>query len=206
MKILFQGDSVTDGGRDRRNYHDLGGSYPRYASRYIKEMFPDIGFEFINQGISGNRTGQLFDRLYTDAIQLEPDIISLLIGVNDVWHRYDSNHVETTDEQIEANYRSILISLRKHTDSKIVIMSPYVLDFDGMRQIRDDVKRITPVIEKLAGEFADVYIPLDTLMDNMQKMQAEEENGLSKDGVHPTAKGAEYIGRVYADYIKELLM
>ena len=67
MKILFQGDSITDAGRDKRNYHDMGCGYPKYASELIAEAFPETDFEFINFGISGNRTCQLFDRLYKDA-------------------------------------------------------------------------------------------------------------------------------------------
>ena len=76
IKIVFQGDSITDAGRDKRNYHDMGNGYPKYASALIAENYPDIDFEFINFGISGNRTCQLFDRLYTDGLAFEPDIIS----------------------------------------------------------------------------------------------------------------------------------
>ena len=100
IKILFQGDSITDAGRDKRNYHQMGNGYPKFASALIAAAHPDIEFEFINLGISGNRTDQLFDRLYPDAIALEPDIISILIGVNDVWHRH-SSRILTTDAQIE---------------------------------------------------------------------------------------------------------
>ena len=118
MKIVFQGDSITDAGRDKRNYHDMGNGYPKFAAQQLKEMFPDVDFEFINQGISGNRTCQLFDRLYLDAIAFEPDIITILIGVNDIWHRYGTGKIETTDEQIETNYRAILTRLKKQTNAK----------------------------------------------------------------------------------------
>ena len=73
IKLLFQGDSITDAGRDKRNYHDVGPGYPKYASEILVEKHPEIDFEFINFGISGNRTCQLFDRLYTDAIAFRPD-------------------------------------------------------------------------------------------------------------------------------------
>ena len=118
MKILFQGDSITDASRDQRNYHHLGNGYPKYAAQMIREAHPDTDFEFINLGISGNRTGQLFDRLYADAIELQPDIISILIGINDLWHRYEKKPIATTDEQIEVNYRSILKELRAKTNAK----------------------------------------------------------------------------------------
>ena len=109
---MFQGDSITDAGRDKRNYHDMGNGYPKYASEIIRSVFPSQDFEFINLGISGNRTCQLSDRLYADAISFDPDIVSVLIGINDIWHRYLPNKMETSDEQIAANYRSILKRLR----------------------------------------------------------------------------------------------
>ena len=68
LKIVFQGDSITDAGRDRRNYHDMGNGYPKYASELIQKAHPDTEFEFINFGIGGNRTDQLFDRIYADGI------------------------------------------------------------------------------------------------------------------------------------------
>ena len=81
MKILFQGDSITDAGRDKRNYHDVGPGYPKYATEILVANHPEIDFEFINFGISGNRTDQLFDRIYADGIAFQPDIISILIGI-----------------------------------------------------------------------------------------------------------------------------
>ena len=124
MKILFQGDSITDAGRDKRNYHDMGKGYPKFATELIKEAFPNVDFEFINQGISGNRTCQLFDRLYLDAIAFEPDVISILIGINDVWHRHGSGKIETTDEQIALNYRTILTRLRNRQAPRSLCWSP----------------------------------------------------------------------------------
>ena len=112
MRILFQGDSITDAGRDKRNFFDMGNCYPKYAVKLIREAHPDTDFEFINLGISGNRTDQLFDRMSQDLIDLQPDIVSILIGINDIWHRHGSSRVMTTDRQIEANYRAILERIR----------------------------------------------------------------------------------------------
>ena len=204
MKILFQGDSITDAGRDRRNYHDMGGGYPKFASAMIAEAHPEIDFEFINFGISGNRTGQLFDRLYPDAIAFKPDVISILIGINDIWHRYNWDMVTTTDEQIELNYRCILERLKRDTDAKIMILSPYLLDCDDKDELREDLKTVLPIVRKLAQEYADVYVPLDELFDEALKTQPEPRF-YSGDGVHPNANGAEFIGKHYAKAIEALL-
>ena len=204
VRILFQGDSITDAGRDRRNYFHLGGGYSAFAAPLIKEAHPELELEFINLGISGNRTGQLFDRLYHDAIALKPDIVSILIGINDIWHRYNWDMVTTTDEQIELNYRCILERLRKETDAKIMILAPYLLDCEDKKEVREDLCRVLPIVRRLAEDYADVYIPLDELFEEALKTQPEPKY-YSGDGVHPNANGARFIGENYARAIEKLL-
>ena len=204
MKILFQGDSITDGCRDYRNYHQMGNSYPKYASELIAEAFPNVEFEFINQGIASNRTDNLFDRLTSDAIAFQPDVISILIGINDVWARYSSRRIETTDEQIEANYRAILDLIKRRTKAKIVMLSPYLLDSEDKEFWRPELDRIQPMIRALADEFADVFVPLDELFREALKTQPTPKF-YSPDGVHPNDNGAKFIGEQYFNAIVPLL-
>ena len=86
MKILFQGDSITDAGRDRSNKEDMGQGYPKYAAAYIAARHPNVDFTFYNQGISGDRAESLRARWQSDCIDLQPDLVSILIGVNDQTH------------------------------------------------------------------------------------------------------------------------
>ena len=204
MKILFQGDSITDAGRDYRNYHNMGNGYPKYAAKYLSDMFPDTDLEFINFGISGNRTCQLFDRLYNDGIAFQPDVFSILIGINDIWHRYGGNRILTTDAQIETNYRAILERLRSETNAKIVILAPYLLERENAEEMRADLERLLPIVRKLADEFADVYIPLDKHFEEALKAQPEPCY-YSGDGVHPNQNGAEFIGKLYAEAVAPLI-
>ena len=204
VKIVFQGDSITDAGRDKRNYHDMGQGYPRYASEHLCAAHPDVTFEFINQGIGGNRSGQLFDRLYADAIAFDPDVLSILIGVNDVWHRYSKNPVSTTDEQYEVNFRTILTELKAKTHAKIVILQPFLLDAPGTAQMRSEIDRILPIVKKLADAYADVYIPLDELFAEAMKSQPEPLY-YSADGVHPNDNGRAFIGKIYAEAVAPLI-
>ena len=204
MKIVFQGDSITDAGRDKRNYHHMGNGYPKYATELICQAFPDADIEFINQGISGNRTDQLFDRLYPDAIAFEPDVISILIGINDIWHRHGGTHIETTDAQVATNYRAILERLKAQTNAKIVILAPFLLDNEEKEAWRPELDRLLPIIRALAAEFADVYIPLDELFEEALKTQPEPKY-YSGDGVHPNPNGAAFIGKHYADAIAPII-
>jgi lysophospholipase L1-like esterase len=201
IKILFQGDSITDAGRDKRNYFNLGNSYPKFAAQALTEKYPDVEFEFINLGISGNRTGQLFDRLTADYINFNADIVSILIGINDVWHRYGSK-ILTTDEQIEVNYRSILERIKNETGSKILMLQPYT---EGEKQthIRADVEKLKPLVNTLADKYADAYVKLDDLM------HADENYGkpdyFTPDGVHPNSNGAAFIAGLYVEAISPLI-
>ena len=204
IKILFQGDSITDAGRDKRNYHHMGNGYPKFASKFISEAHPETEFEFINFGISGNRTCQVFDRLYKDGIEFQPDIFSILIGINDVWHRYGGERIATTDAQIETNYRAILERVKRETNAKIIMLSPYLLDCDDKPLMREDLKSVLPIVRKLAEEFADVYVPLDEKFEEALKTQPEPKF-YSGDGVHPNQNGAEFIGKLYAEAVESLL-
>ena len=204
MKILFQGDSITDCGRDRRNYHDVGPGYPKYAKEGIVAAHPDMDLEFINLGISGNRTCELFDRLYADGIAFQPDVISFLIGINDAWHRHNINNIATTDAQIALNYRCILERVKRETNAKIVILAPYYLDAPENEYLNEDLKTILPIVRSLAKEFADVYIPLDELFAEAMKTQPEPLY-YSADGVHPNENGRKFIGEAYAKAVDCLI-
>lgn len=204
MRILFQGDSITDAARDKRNYHNMGYGYPKYAKEEILKAHPDADIEFINFGISGNRTSQLFDRLYLDSIAFQPDIISILIGINDIWHRHGWEHINTTDEQIKTNYRAILERIKNETNAKIMVLSPYLLDAEDKDEMREELERVLEIVRELAKEYADVYIPLDEHFEKALKTQPCPRY-YSGDGVHPNDNGSAFIGKLYAEAIEPLL-
>jgi lysophospholipase L1-like esterase len=182
----------------------MGNGYPKYAAKLIAEAHPELDIEFINLGISGNRTDQLFDRMSKDLIDLKPDIVSILIGINDIWHRYGNERVMTTDEQIEVNYRAILERIRRETDAKIVMLTPYILDCEDKVQTRADLPPLQAIVRKLAEEYADVLIPLDEQFEEALKTQPEPHY-YSGDAVHPNQNGAAFIGARYAEAIEPLL-
>ncbi len=204
ITIVFQGDSITDAGRDKRNYRNMGKGYPKYASEKLAADCPEIEFDFINFGISGNRTCQLFDRLYEDGLAFEPDVISILIGINDIWHRYGTHRIATTDQQIATNYRAILERIKRESNAKIMMLSPYLLDCEDKEAMREDLLRVLPIVRDLAKEFADVYVDLDEEFAKALPVQPEPMF-YSGDGVHPNQNGAEFIGNLYAEALKPIL-
>ena len=203
MKILFQGDSVTDAGRDRSNPADLGEGYPKFASAMIQDSYPDTEFEFVDLGISGNRTEHLVARLESDFIEIQPDIVSIMIGINDVWHHY-SHAIETTDEQFESNYRTVLDAIKSRTKARILMIQPFLLEtVDPAKQVLcEELARKQAIIKRLADEYADAYLPLDEILHQEVDVEPAE---YSRDGVHPTPDGACRIGEAYLGAIAPLI-
>ncbi len=201
MKFLFQGDSITDADRDRSDPHNLGNGYPKYAAEYLKEEYPDEDFEFINLGISGDQTEDLVERLESDFVAVDPDVVSILIGVNDTWHCADSRNY-LPHSVFEQNYRKVLDALKSKTHAKIIIIEQYLLPADDKDFMREDLNPKIDITRKLAREYADVFVPLD----GMLAKACLEHPSLhwSADGVHPNENGSKFIGRALADAFGEL--
>ncbi len=202
IKLLFQGDSITDAGRNRDDIHDLGGGYPKYAAGYLAEKYPQVDFEFIDLGISGNQTKDLVERLEADFVDIKPDVISILIGINDVWH-HAGDKSWIPDDIFEERYRTVLTALKNGTDAKIMIMEPFLIPVEDKLFFREDLAPKIEIIRKLAREFADVYMPTDGLL--CSAFIGDEPTSFAEDGVHPTAKGAEFIGKKYVEYISPII-
>lgn len=202
MKILFQGDSITDAGRDRSDCHNLGEGYPKYAARLIAEQNPEFDFEFIDLAISGNQTKDLVERLQSDFIDIKPDIVSIHIGVNDTWHRCaDRNWLP--DEVFEAQYRRVLQEIKDKTDAKILIIEQFLLPVPDKAFFRVDLNPKIDVTRRLAREYADYYIPLDGIF--AAACVGTDPLHWSADGVHPNENGSQLIAEHYSRAIKCLL-
>ncbi|MCR5522514.1 MAG: GDSL family lipase [Clostridia bacterium] len=202
MKILFQGDSITDAGRDRSDFHNLGSGYPFYAAKYIKERHPETDFEFINLGISGDQTKDLVQRLQKDFIDIDPDIISIHIGVNDTWH-YAAAREWLSNDRFEDNYRTVLKAIKEKTHAKIIMIEQFLLPADDKDYFREDLNGKIDIERKLAREFADVYVPLDGLF--AKALLEKPSLYWSSDGVHPNDNGSKFIGKIYADAYDEVI-
>ncbi|MGM9646696.1 MAG: SGNH/GDSL hydrolase family protein [Eubacteriales bacterium] len=202
-KLLFQGDSITDCGRDRSDIHNLGNGYPRYAAELLAKRYPDIAFEFINLGISGNCTFDLVARLESDFVEIQPDLCSILIGVNDTWHFADPRENWMKHSYFEHCYRTVLDALKTRTSAKILMMEQFLLPAEDKAYFREDLDPKVQITRKLAREYADAYLPTDGLL--AAAYTNEDWQKFSADGVHPTAYGAEVIARWYVDAIAPLI-
>ncbi|MEI6492451.1 MAG: SGNH/GDSL hydrolase family protein [Verrucomicrobiota bacterium] len=184
--ILFQGDSITDAGRNREDAAGLGGGYAMMAASQMQALYPDLGLKFINKGISGNRAVDLAGRWQVDCLNLKPDWVSILIGVNDCWRRYDAKD-PTPAEIFETHYRDIL-ERSKHRGIGIIICEPFLLPCPPDREAwREDLDPKIHVARKLAREFAARLVPFDGIFAARSVQQPPSY--WAGDGVHPSLAG-----------------
>ncbi|MGN1410639.1 MAG: GDSL-type esterase/lipase family protein, partial [Eubacteriales bacterium] len=169
---------------------------PKYTSEAIKNRHPGTDFEFINLGISGNRAENLRDRWKSDCTDLMPDVVSILIGVNDTWHRAGERNW-MPHEYFEECYRYILTEIKEKTSAKIIILEQFLLPVPDKEFFRVDLDPKIQVTRRLAREFADAFIPLDGIF--AANCIGEAPTAWAADGVHPTEAGARLIARHYAE-------
>lgn len=201
--VLFQGDSITDCGRSRNDDKQLGNGYASMVAARFNALYPDQNIRFINKGISGDRTKDLVKRWKADCLDLKPDVVSILIGINDTWRRFDSNS-PTTAETYKDNYRRILAQIRESLDAKIIILEPFLLPVSQDMQTiwRDDLDPKIHAARELAREFGDVYIPLDGIFAAAAVKQPPQF--WAEDGVHPTPAGHALITHHWLKAIERL--
>lgn len=206
MKILFQGDSITDAGRNREQLC-LGKGYPVMIGGELGAHFPGK-YTFDNKGVSGNRIVDVYARIKVDCWNLEPDVISLLIGVNDVWHEFgNKNGVEP--ERFEKVYRMLIEDTKaKLPNIKFMLMEPFVLPGRATEAAWEDfsgtVYQLAEIVQNLAKEYNLSFVPLQEKLNAACKL-CPPEYWLA-DGVHPTAAGHRLISDAWLEvFHKEII-
>lgn len=210
--ILFQGDSITDCGRNRENIKSTGVGYAHMVKGQLGCENPGE-YEFINKGIGGNRIVDVYARIKSDIINLKPDYMSLLIGVNDVWHELNGIHNGVSAEKFEKIY-DMLISeiLEALPNVKIMILEPFVLEgpntcaTEAFPDRWDDFKAEVPLRAAAAKRIAEKYnLPFVTLQDKFDEAcKSAEATYWLEDGVHPTPMGHWMIKNEWMKAFREM--
>ena len=191
--ILFQGDSITDTGRNRDN-HDpnaagaLGNGYPLLVTSAVLAARPAEGLQCYNRGVSGNTVPDLQERWAGDTIDLKPDVLSILIGVNDIWHKLGGRYNGTVQDY-EQQYTALLDQTRRALPQvKVIVLEPFVLRTGAV----DD--RWFPEFDERRAAAARVakaakatFVPLQKVFD--QHVRTAPPAYWAADGVHPTPAG-----------------
>lgn len=200
--ILFQGDSITDAGREKtKQLHNsqgsFGGGYAFLAAAKLLNENAAKNLVIYNRGISGNKVYQLADRWQKDCFDLKPKVLSILIGVNDFWHMLEGRY-DGTVEKYEQDYRQLLtLTSKMIPEIQLVIGEPFAVL--GCSAVTDkwypafDTYRASA--KKLAEEFNAVFIPYQAIFDEAQKhAPATYWTG---DGVHPSMAGSSLMAEAW---------
>ncbi len=197
--VLLQGDSITDTNWDRNNDKFLGYGYPTIINGLYSSLYPENNVRFLNRGVSGNRIGDLIERVQKDFIDIKPSWISILVGINDCWHRY-SHGLTTTTQEFEAGYRDLLNKITQNTDAKLVLCEPFLLEIQPEQiEWREDLNPKIDVVRKMSKEFDTLLVPLDGIFTEAAKKSSKEF--WSEDGVHPTTAGHGLIARAWLETV-----
>lgn len=200
--VLFQGDSITDFGRNYDVPSSLGSGYALVTAAWFSALYPQKNVSFINRGISGNRVPDLIGRWEKDCLALKPTWLSILIGVNDMWRRYDSND-PTSTTQFESNYRRLLDLTVARSIPHILLCEPFLLPVrDEQKSWREDLDPKIEVVRRLATEYKTMLLPLDTIFTEAAK-QREAEYWLW-DGVHTSPPGVALIAQAWLKAVEAI--
>ena len=203
MRIVFQGDSITDVGRNTNNGSliSMGQGYPLMITGDLSAKYPGE-YEFVNRGISGNRVVDIYARIKKDCWNLEPDVLSLLIGVNDVWHEFnpDANGVDAA--RFEKMYRILAQdTLERFPNCKIIAMEPFVLHGPAVDEnwegFYSEVLLRAKAVRKVAEELGLIFVPLQEKLEEACKLQPSTY--WLGDGVHPTPAGHRLIANAWEE-------
>ena len=193
--VLFQGDSITDCGRDRQNGDDMGRGYAMMAASWFSALNPEKGVTFLNRGVGGDALVDLKARWQRDCLDLKPAWVSVMVGINDTGRRY-SRGEPTTAEQFEADYRDILGRVRSELGARLILGEPFLLPSLAERLAwREDLDPKIEVVRRLAAEFEALLVPLDQVFKDA--CARREAGWWSEDGVHPSAAGHALIAQAW---------
>jgi acyl-CoA thioesterase-1 len=191
VTVLFQGDSITDA--DRAYGRELGTGYAMMVASWFSAEYTEKRVRFLNRGVNWNRIRDLKKRWRKDCLNLEPDIVSILIGINDTLGGYFWKK-PTSTRSFEEDYRAILGQTRDTLGAKIILLSPFMLYVTKQQlKLKEDLNQKIAVVRELSKEFETLLVPLDRIFE--EAIRKREPTFWSADGIHPTVIGHALIAQ-----------
>jgi lysophospholipase L1-like esterase len=201
QKLLFIGDSVTDCERVKPEgeglFQALGKGYVSYVDALLQAVYPELGIRVVNKGINGNTVRDLENRWQEDVISQNPDWVSIMIGINDVWRQYDTPFIKEWHVYLE-EYEDTLRKLVKETKPLVkgmILMTPFYIESNELDQMRQSMDQYGLVVKKIAEEKG--CLSIDTQAAYNAVLKELYSATLAWDRVHPTAAGHMVLARAF---------
>ena len=210
-RILFQGDSITDAGRNKEDFFSLGHGYPLLVAAHLTAEHPGE-YEYVNRGIGGNLLVDLYERRQADLLDIQPDYLSIFIGTNDAWAELDQGRPIVTDV-FEQMYTDLLEEIFATCPRcKVMLMSPYIMEGlysrdtaewpNRLQEFRTHIASRIEVVRKLAQKYHLPFVDMQAVFD--EACAAADPACWTGDGAHPTPGGHELIKRAWLAAFEEL--
>lgn len=202
MKIVFFGDSITDCERDRANEKSLGNGYVKILADKLRPIYPDMDIELINKGVSGNEVCDLLARVQSDVIDLKPDAVVIMIGINNVIHQFKIGK-QLDLKQFELDLKALLDAL-KEAGIVIIFLEPFLLPAPDKKRLRPLFNKELEIIDRICVKECDEFVAYDEMFNGL--CETRPYSLYSEDGVHPTFKGSNLIANTAIKAIRKHLM
>ena len=202
MKIVFFGDSITDCDRDRTDEKSLGHGYVKVLADKLRPIYPDTDIELINKGVSGNEVCDLLARVQKDVIDLKPDAVVIMIGINNTIHKFKYGK-ELNFSQFERDLTDLLARL-KEAGIVVIFLEPFLMPAPDKLRMRKLFNDELEIIKRVALEIADEYVAYDEMFNGLSVSIPYTE--YSEDGVHPTHRGSRLIADTAIKAIRKHLL
>lgn len=202
MKIVFFGDSITDCDRDRNDEKSLGNGYVKVLADKLRPIYPDMDIELINKGISGNEVCDLLARVQRDVINLKPDAVVIMIGINNTIHQFKYGK-ELNYKQFERDLTE-LITLLKEAGIVVIFLEPFLLPAPDKSRMRPVFNKELAIIHRVCVELCDEFVAYDEMFNGL--CESHPFTDYSLDGVHPTFRGSNLIANTSIKAIRKHLM
>lgn len=209
--ILFQGDSITDGNRLRDNEwdlnHQMGHGYAYIVNGTLGAKYPEKNLSFVNRGISGNKISDLSARWSNDTLRIKPDILSILIGINDC-EQVSLGGKGSDAAAFEEIYRTLLDAVRENNpDIKLVLLEPFFLPVGERKEKAEEYFSILTgyqqATKRVAEDYGAIFIPLQEKFNELSEKYSPEY--WCWDGVHPTVCGHQIVADEWMDKCKNII-
>ncbi|WDF56909.1 SGNH/GDSL hydrolase family protein [Mucilaginibacter sp. KACC 22063] len=205
--VLLQGDSITDWGRDKKEntpntFGMLGTGYAYFTGAGLLDKYANKGLQVWNRGISGNKVYQLAERWDNDCLNIKPNVLSILIGVNDFWHTLSGGYTGTVDKY-RTDYKALLDRTMKALPNvKLIIGEPFALK--GVKAVDDKwypaFDEYRTAAREIATQYDAVFIPYQSIFD--KALEVAPGSYWTTDGVHPNVAGAHMMAQAWLEVVK----
>jgi len=204
--VLFQGDSITDAGRDKKGQRPnqargLGTGYPVHIAGGLLRDHSELGLTVHNRGISGNKVPDLVKRWQVDCLDLKPDVLSILIGVNDIWHKLNGRY-DGTPEVYRDGFAKLLEDTRAALpETTFVVCEPFVLRCGAVKDNWfPEFETRRAFAEEVAKEAGAIWVPFQQKFDEAVAAGTEPAYWAG-DGVHPSLAGHALMAKTWREAV-----